>query len=142
MAEHSDLTDRANALRRLLATGDSSAARATLAGLVADLDRHVRREESGIFRAVRNSGEYGDEVDGLESEHRGLDAALAALDPTSPDFPDAVQGLLDDLAEHIEREELGIFPVSVVTLGSHGWQLVEQAHDALPTFLEAAVAGS
>ena len=37
--------------------------------------------------------------------------------------------LLDDLDVHVEREDLGIFPVSVVTLGAAGWQIVDEAHD-------------
>ena len=46
-----------------------------------------------------------------------------------------VLALLEELEEHIEREDLGIFPVSVVTLGAAGWATVERAHRDLPTFL-------
>ena len=41
-----------------------------------------------------------------------------------------------ELDDHIERENLGIFAVSVVTLGAPGWELVERARQAYPTFLE------
>jgi len=44
--------------------------------------------------------------------------------------------LLNALAEHIEREDLGIFPVSAVTLGRDGWAIVDQAHEDEPTFLK------
>jgi hypothetical protein len=40
-----------------------------------------------------------------------------------------------ELDEHIERENLGIFAVSVVTLGARGWDLVERARRAHSTFL-------
>ena len=43
--------------------------------------------------------------------------------------------LLDDLGDHVEREDLGIFPVSVVTLGAAGWQTVDRAHAESPSFL-------
>ena len=43
--------------------------------------------------------------------------------------------LLDDLAVHVEREDLGIFPVSVVTLGATGWAIVDRAHTESPSFL-------
>ncbi len=43
--------------------------------------------------------------------------------------------LLDDLDVHVEREDLGIFPVSVVTLGATGWAVVEAAHEDSPSFL-------
>jgi len=51
-----------------------------------------------------------------------------------------VEVLLADLEQHIEREDLGIFPVSVVTLGADGWDVVDRAHAAIPTFLpESAI---
>jgi Hemerythrin HHE cation binding domain len=51
-----------------------------LTSLVKHLDRHVQREEDGIFRAPRSAGEFLDEVDKLEDEHRGLEATIAGLD--------------------------------------------------------------
>ena len=44
-----------------------------------------------------------------------MDAVVAGLDPEGPDFVARVTALLDDLDAHIEREDLGIFPVAVVT---------------------------
>ena len=43
--------------------------------------------------------------------------------------------LLDDLDVHVQREDLGIFPVSVVTLGATGWAIVDEAHARSPSFL-------
>ena len=43
--------------------------------------------------------------------------------------------LLDDLDTHVEREDLGIFPVSVVTLGATGWATVDDARRDSPSFL-------
>ena len=73
--------------------------------LVGHLTSHVGREEDGIFRALRETGEYVEEVDGLENEHRGLEAAIAGLEVTSPDFSAQVGLLLDDLDVHVQREE-------------------------------------
>lgn len=106
-----------------------------LTGLVVHLDRHVQREEDGIFRAMRTAGEFLDELNELEGEHRTLAAAIAALEPDSADFAAQVTRLLDDLDVHVEREDLGIFPVSVVTLGATGWEIVAQAHTRSPSFL-------
>jgi hypothetical protein len=72
----------------------------------------------------------------LEKEHVVLDAGIAALDPAGPDFERAVSVLLEELDEHVERENLGIFPVSVVTLGANGWATVESARRQYPTFLK------
>ncbi len=64
-----------------------------------------------------------------------LDAAIGGLDAAAPDFEQRLTQLFDELAAHIEREDLGIFPVSVVTLGATGWELVERAHGESPSFL-------
>ena len=60
---------------------------------------------------------------------------IASLDTESADFEAQVTKLLDDLAVHVEREDLGNFPVSVVTLGAGGWAMVDRAHTESPSFL-------
>jgi iron-sulfur cluster repair protein YtfE (RIC family) len=135
MDEHTALVDQADRVRQDLASGSPAAATTRLAGLVMDLNRHVRREEDGIFRALRDLGEFVDEIVELEGEHRDLEATIAALDSGSPGFGAAVQRLLEDLDEHVERENLGIFPVSVVNLGAAGWATIDEAHTRSPSFL-------
>ena len=135
MDEHSALVSQAHYVRQALGAGDPTAAMSRLTGLVAHLDRHVEREEEGIFRAMRTAGEFLDELDDLEGEHRQFAVAIAALDSHAPDFAARVTRLLDDLDVHVEREDLGIFPVSVVTLGASGWAIVDQAHTRSPSFL-------
>ncbi len=133
--EHLALQEQAHGVRRALGDGNRKAARDRLAHLVADLVRHVQREERGVFTALREQGEFAQEVAALEGEHVAIDEAIGSLDPDSPGFDTAALRLLADLDEHIEREDLGIFPVSVVTLGAAGWATVERAHAEHPTFL-------
>ena len=135
MDEHIALLDEAHHVRRALGEGDRSAASAHLDDLVRHLAQHVRREERGVFAALRADGEFVEEVEQLEGEHRGFDAAIAALDPDAPDVEARVAQLFRELDDHVERENLGIFPVSVVTLGATGWGLVDRAHAETPTFL-------
>lgn len=142
MDEHTSLVDQAHHVRQELSAGKPTAAMSRLAALVADLDRHVHREENGIFRAMRSAGEFLDEVDELEGEHRDFAALIARLEISAPDYETQVLSLLDDLAVHVEREDLGIFPVSVVTLGANGWAIVDQAHHESPSFLLDAAAES
>ena len=134
-AEHESLVDQASHVRVALRSADPATAMLLVTRLVGHLTSHVGREEDGIFRALRETGEYVEEVDGLENEHRGLEAAIAGLDVTSPDFSARVGLLLDDLDVHVQREELGIFPASVVTLGAKGWNTVDEAHLRTPSFL-------
>ncbi len=135
MDEHSALVDQAQGVRRALSSGDPGEAMSRLQRLVAHLDRHVLREEDGIFRAMRGAGEFVDEVDQLEAEHRDFAATIAGLDSDAAEFGRVVTRLLDDLDQHVEREDLGIFPVSVVTLGAKGWAMVDEARSKSPSFL-------
>ena len=135
MDEHVALVEQASHVRHDLATGDRASALDRLRVLVADLERHVGREEDGVFRALRDAGEFLDESDLLEGEHRGFAALVAGLDLDSPQLLETLTRLLDDLADHVEREDLGIFPVSVVTLGADGWETVDRAHAESPSFL-------
>lgn len=130
MDEHGALLDQAELVRQELSRGRLDLAHARMTALLADLDRHIRREETGVFSALRAEGEFVDEIDALEGEHREMAAALAGLA-----FPAGLVRVLDHLAAHVEREDLGIFPVSVVTLGAAGWSVVEAAHAASPSFL-------
>ena len=138
MDEHYALLDEAHEVRQALSAGDRETAVTHLGSLVRHLDQHVRREEIGIFAALRAQDEFLDEVDQLEKEPRSFDEAIADLDPESPEFERLVSDLIHDLNEHVERENLGIFPVSVVTLGDKGWTMVEEARVAHPTFLRTA----
>jgi quercetin dioxygenase-like cupin family protein len=134
-AEHESLVAQASHVRVALTSDDRATAMRLVTKLVGHLTSHVGREENGIFRALRESGEYGEEVDALEGEHRDLELAVGGLDVTSPGFARRVTRLLDDLDVHVQREELGIFPASVVTLGAVGWNLIDDAHARTPSFL-------
>ena len=136
MDEHYELLDEAHALRHALAAGDRSAASEIVDRLAKHLDVHVQREEHGIFAALRDDGEFLEEVEALEREHAAFDTAMDALDPLALDFEHGVADLLRELEEHVARENLGIFPVSVVTLGAAGWNRIELAREMFPTFLE------
>ncbi len=135
MDEHLSLLDLGGDIRRALSTGDRAGAVTHLEVLARHLTAHVRREEAGVFTALRNQGDFVEEVEVLEAEHVSFDEAVARLDPSDAGFEETVARLLRELDDHVERENLGIFPVSVVTLGATGWDTVNQAHQASPSFL-------
>jgi hemerythrin-like domain-containing protein len=128
MDEHLTLLDLGGEVRRGLVEGDPARAVAALAELNHLLGHHVEREERGLFTALKRQGDYRDAVLELEDEHTSFDAELAALDADAPDFGDRVDRLLHELSEHIDKENLGIFPVAVVSLGAAGWDIVGRAH--------------
>jgi hemerythrin-like domain-containing protein len=138
MDEHLALLDVASDVELALRHGDQPRALETLRRLADLLDRHVRREEDGVFTALKETGEFVDEVAELEQEHVDFHAQIAELEPTDPGFLEQVRAIFAHLADHIDREDLGIFPVSVVTLGAHGWDIVSTVHREQPSFLAGA----
>ena len=138
MDEHYALLDEGVLITEAIRAGDLDQAATLVRRLAAHLEIHTRREEDGIFAALRDMDEFTDEVDRLEQEHVDLDALIAGLDVTADDFPAALAVVLADLEQHTERENVGIFPVSVVTLGADGWNKVERAREVRPTFLGSA----
>ena len=137
MDEHFALLDLSGDLRRRLQHGDRTGATAILDQLGEKLLRHVAREERGVFAALKEQGDFGEAVVELEAEHRAFDLQLDELDPESPSFARDVNAMMDDLRDHIDKENLGVFPVTVVTLGVRGWATVEAAHEAEPELPDA-----
>jgi len=135
MDGHLALLELAGDLRRHLVAGDRAACADVVERLGDQLTRHVGREERGVFSALRAQGDFVDAVEELEAEHVSFDAALGRLDPDAADFEKSVMTLLAELSEHIDKENLGVFPVAVVTLGARGWETVGTAHEAEPSFL-------
>lgn len=135
MDEHLGLLDVASEVEIALRHRDNAGALERLGRLADLLDRHVRREEDGVFTALKETGEFLEEVAELEQEHQDFDADIARLDPADPAFADTVRLLFAHLSDHIDKEDLGIFPVSVVTLGARGWDTVARVHDAQHSFL-------
>ena len=45
------------------------------------------------------------------------------------DLEDALASFAGRLTHHIDQEDLGIFPLAVVTLGADGWNVVADAHE-------------
>lgn len=127
MDEHLALLDLAGDLRRALVAGHLDAARGSLSRLLPLLSSHVVAEEAGVFAALKEQGDFADEVEELEGEHVGLDAAFTGLDLSSPTVLEELDEAVADLRDHIDREDLGVFPVAVVTLGATGWSIVDAA---------------
>lgn len=128
MDEHYELLELAGNIRRDLATGERRAAERGLLELGRRLHEHVGREERGIFAALKEQGDFVDEVVDLKAEHVAFDSELEDLAPRAAGFDERVGVLLQELSDHIDKENLGIFPVAVTTLGASGWDIVSRAH--------------
>jgi hemerythrin-like domain-containing protein len=128
MDEHLELLDHAGEVRRLLDHDQLDAAWDRMSLLADLLVRHVVREEAGIFTALKEQGDFAASVVELEDEHASFDELLSDLDRGSPTLRADLERLFAELSLHIDKENLGIFPVAVVTLGAEGWDTVARAH--------------
>jgi hemerythrin-like domain-containing protein len=129
-AEHDRILDLAGRVQRAIARGDASSAHADFTALVADLRVHTAVEEAGLFTELRAVGEFDGHVAGLSREHDAtwetIDR-LAAMGATGGEWEAAVVSFLDELQDHIGREEYDLYPASIPALASEGW---ERAADA------------
>ena len=128
MDEHLELLDHAGEVRRLLDREDLDGAWARMSVLADLLVRHVVREEAGVFTALKEQGDFAAAVVELEDEHASFDELLSDLDRDSATLRADLERLFAELTVHIDKENLGIFPVAVVTLGADGWDTVARAH--------------
>jgi hemerythrin-like domain-containing protein len=128
MDEHFELLEIAGDIGRHLVRGERAAAERGLLELGSRLDRHVDREERGVFAALRAQGDFAAAIGDLEAEHVAFDSELEDLAPGADDFGERVGRLIRELSEHIDKENLGVFPIAVTTLGASGWDIVSRAH--------------
>jgi hemerythrin superfamily protein len=76
------------------------------------LTAHSRAEESEVYPAARDSG-GSEDVEHSQKEHLEADqlaAKVAETDYDSPDFPEALQKLIDAVKHHVEEEETTVLP--------------------------------
>jgi hemerythrin-like domain-containing protein len=118
--EHENIAEAAGRLRRAIIQGEADPV-AGLDELYALLVPHTATEEAGLFVELRaEGGGLADAVDRLCAEHDDIHGVLGAVERTAPDWP-AVLAALDRLHRHIDNEEHGLFPASVIALPMDAW---------------------
>ncbi|MDO5499560.1 MAG: hemerythrin domain-containing protein [Propionibacteriaceae bacterium] len=126
MDEHDQLSSLGDSAVRALEQGDTAAAAKDLREFDALLRKHNDLEERGIFAAMRELGEFVELIDELEGEHTDLHTRLDEFDAAPP--IDELKVLLTDLAEHVEKENRGVFPFAYSAFSTPEWSTVEHAH--------------
>jgi len=123
------------------------ALRAGAAGRLAGLARritavlgpHTRVEEEGLFPPL--AADFPDHVATLRADHRRIEAVLgeaATTTPADPTWPDRLIEVLDDLREHILKEQDGVFPAALANLGTDDWAAVDAVRARAGTSLSRA----
>lgn len=126
MDQHDELAALGDSAVRALRQGDVAAATAELTELTTLLKAHNDVEERGIFAAMRELGEFVELTDELAAEHVVMQARLGDF-AREPAVSDLVH-LLDDLADHVEKENRGVFPFAYSAFSGSEWETVEHAH--------------
>lgn len=122
IAEHERVVDLGTRALHAAGTGDLAGATALVARMREELDSHWRGEERGVFAVMAEADDlYADYVSPLVDEHRELAAFLAAIDLAVEADRRRLARELDDLLDHISREEDGLFPATLVTLSGPAW---------------------
>ena len=126
MEEHDRLAALGDSAVRELRNGDLRAARAQVTEFTALLKSHNDVEERGMFAALHELGEFVEVIEELAAEHVDLHARLDAFGATPPE--DELSRLLADLADHVEKENRGVFPFAYSAFSTNEWEIVEHAH--------------
>lgn len=120
--DHERILLLAGDIRRALAAGSTADAEEALEDLRVVLVLHHAVEEASLLPALATEG-LADEVATQASEHAAESRALAELrgvhDPS-------LASVLDDLHDHISREEYDLFPAALLAIGPADWDLVER----------------
>jgi hemerythrin-like domain-containing protein len=120
--EHEAIADAAGRLRRAITHGNADPVVA-LDDLLALLMPHTVTEEAGLFAELRAEGSLTEAVDKLCDEHDDIHGVLGTVDRGAPDWP-VILAALDRLHRHIDNEEHGLFPASVIALPIDAWDRV------------------
>jgi iron-sulfur cluster repair protein YtfE (RIC family) len=121
VAEHERAMNLGGDAVRAIERGDLDEARSLLDALLDELRSHWRGEERGIFEVMRTEPEYDEYIRPLEQEHRELDELLTTVDLADPGDQRRIRAAVDELHEHILKEEDGLFPASLTALSGADW---------------------
>ena len=138
MAEHVEIINANGELRAAVHSGDATAvdsARAVVADL---LWPHTVAEETGLFQVMARDEVYASHIATLCGEHASLATHLAAITPGDR----AGMTLFEnELRDHIDKEDNGLFPAAAIALdGQQGIEVHEitpHSHDDSPSHVHS-----
>jgi hypothetical protein len=126
--EHDLVVGLISGMRAAHGAGDTAGMGSIARRIAAVLGPHTRVEEDGLFPAL--AGEFPDHVDALVADHRRIEAVLdEAADPSDPTWPDRVMTTMDELRDHILKEQDGVFPAALATLSPADWETVHKVRE-------------
>jgi hemerythrin-like domain-containing protein len=127
-SEHDAVVDLIGEVQRALASGDLDMAAEGTRRISAVLGPHTRVEEDALFPPMTD--DFPEHVEALRAEHVRIEAVLAESadgTPSDPDWPSTLAGALHTLRDHILKEQDGLFPAALASLGPAEWDAVDEA---------------
>ncbi|BCJ49610.1 hemerythrin [Actinoplanes sp. NBRC 14428] len=124
--EHDAVVALIAEVRTAFAAGDAPALAGLARRIATVLEPHTAVEEEGLFPLLTD--DFPDHVAVLRDEHRRVEAVLAAAQdgtPADPGWPAALMDAMELLREHILKEQDGVFPAALTTLGGADWDVVD-----------------
>ena len=120
--EHDLVVNLIGAVRAAHRAGDVGRMAELARQIAAVLGPHTAVEERGLFPAL--AADFPEQIAALEAEHRHVEAVLAEA-PGDPSWPRRLLDTLELLREHILKEQDGVFPAALATLGTADWEEVD-----------------
>lgn len=118
-AQHEEIINATGAIRKSALAKDRESVKLHVASLVELLLPHTIQEETGVFAELSKRSEFKDHVKTLCAEHERLHHLFDRLSAGEMSLVDTA---IDELREHIEKEENGLFPAAAVELEGVLWQ--------------------
>jgi hemerythrin superfamily protein len=124
--EHDDVAAHVGQLRSSLAGGRLDEVARSCRQILAILGPHTVVEEEGLFPEMAE--EFPDHIEALRADHREIEKVLGEADdgpPDDPTWPDRLLHALLLLADHILKEQDGVFPAALIALDPDQWERIE-----------------
>lgn len=133
--EHDRALDHVREAESAARALDAPAAQVAAAALVDLLPPHLAVEEQALFPALAD--EFPDHVRGLLADHEVIEQVLfeiARVGPPADGWDTRLLSAMDLLRGHILREQDGVFPAALASLGPDEWDRLDEVR-ALATRL-------
>jgi hemerythrin-like domain-containing protein len=119
MTEHEEIVNVAGVLHRAAQGSDPHDVPESLENTIAQLHPHTTAEEKGLFAVLRRNPDFTDHVDTLCAEHTSLDALAERIRAGETDL---IERFYNELRDHINKEENGLFPAAAIELDGPDWE--------------------
>jgi hemerythrin-like domain-containing protein len=142
-SEHDAVVNLIGEVQRALSSGDLDGAAERTRRISTVLGPHTRVEEDALFPPM--AADFPDHVASLRAEHSRIERVLAesaATTPGDPGWPARLDGALHTLRDHILKEQDGLFPAALASLGPAEWEAVDEVRRQAGTALPGVSAGA